>query len=115
MTATLNKIAESAEDTSTTELTKQLESLRNDLSALTSKISDLGLGKSEEAVSAVKSKAKSKAADARGALADQAETARLHAMELQDKAEGFVKNQPATALGIAAGLGFLVGFLGARK
>lgn len=98
-------------DTDVSDLSAQIETLRNDLSDLTSIITDLGKAKGNEAVSA----AKSKAADARDVVADQAEVARKQAAELQSQANEFVHNQPAAALGIAAGLGFLVGFLGTRK
>ncbi|WP_415404424.1 DUF883 family protein [Tateyamaria sp. SN3-11] len=102
---TLNKT------TDTGDLAAQVETLRHDLASLTQTIADLGRAKGDEAVSA----AKSKMADVREQAADTAETARLQAMEMQDKADTFIKNQPATALGIAAGVGFLVGFLGSRK
>lgn len=95
----------------TADLSDQIEILRNDLSALTQTIADLGKAKGDEAVSA----AKAKAADVRDKAADHAETARLQALELQDRTNDFIRNQPATALGVAAGLGFLVGFMSSRK
>lgn len=93
------------------DVSEQVEILRHDLAALTQTIADLTKAKGDEAVTT----AKAKLSDARDQAADVADTARLQAMEFQDKADSFVKNQPATALGIAAGLGFLVGFLGSRK
>ena len=93
------------------DLSEQIETLRNDLATLTQAIADLGKAKGDDAVNA----AKTTLSDARDQAADAAETARLQAMELQDKADTFIKNQPATALGIVAGIGFLVGFLGSRK
>lgn len=108
MTSTLKKLNANPD---TNDLSAQVETLRQDLANLTQTIADIGKSKGDEAVSA----AKNKASDMRDQAADAAETARLHAMELQDQADSFVKNKPATALGIAAGVGFLVGFLGARK
>ncbi|WP_299728043.1 DUF883 domain-containing protein [uncultured Tateyamaria sp.] len=93
------------------DLSEQVETLRNDLATLTQTIAEMGKAKGDETVH----KAKSKVSDVRDHAADVAETARLQAMELQDKADSFIKNQPATAMGIAAGVGFLVGFLGSRK
>ena len=37
------------------------------------------------------------------------------AAAVQGQANDFIKNQPAAALGIAAGLGFLVGLISSRK
>lgn len=93
------------------DLSEQIATLRNDLGALTQTIADLGRSKGDEAIAA----AKSKAYDARDAAAEKAEAARVHALQLQEQANDFVRRQPATALGIAAGLGFLVGFMGSRK
>lgn len=93
------------------DLADQIETLRNDLSMLTNTIAEIGIAKGEDAVTA----AKSKAADVKATAADSAETARLQAMELQGQANDFIKNQPVTALGIAAGIGFLIGFMGSRK
>lgn len=108
MTSVLKKVNATADSD---DLAAQVETLRQDLATLTHSISDLGKAKGDAAVNA----AKAKMADVRDQAADTAETARLHAMELQGQADTFIKNQPAAALGIAAGVGFLVGFLGSRK
>jgi ElaB/YqjD/DUF883 family membrane-anchored ribosome-binding protein len=93
------------------DLSAQVETLRDDIVDLTQMIADLGKSKGYEAASA----AIAKATDAREKVSDQAEAARQQALALQGQANDFVHKQPATALGIAAGLGFLIGFLGARK
>jgi len=108
MAATVKNIKS---DTTTSGLSNQVETLRSELSELTQTISDMGKAKGNEALSTVKSKA----ADALNTVEDQTETARLHAMELQDQATDFIKKQPVMALGIAAGVGVLVGILSARK
>ena len=108
MSAAMKKLDTNAD---ISDLSAQIETLRADLAGLTQTIADIGKAKGDEAISA----AKVKASQARDAVADQAETARIHALELQGQANDFVKNQPAVALGVAAGLGFLVGFLGSRK
>ncbi|MBT0956155.1 DUF883 family protein [Alphaproteobacteria bacterium KMM 3653] len=96
---------------STEDLAAQVETLRADLSKLTETMTAMGKNAKDSAIHA----ASDKAAQLRDSAADKAETARLQAMELQGQANDFVKNQPATALGIAAGVGFLVGFLTMRK
>lgn len=98
-------------DTTTADLHDQIATLRADLGALTQIISDLAQAKGDEAASTVKDKIQG----ASDTVADQIETARLHAMDTQSKAEDFIRTQPATALGVAAGVGFLIGFLGSRK
>lgn len=108
MTRTVQKLTT---EPNAADLSEQVETLRNDLATLTQTIADLGKAKGDDAVDVTKSKL----SDARDNAADAVETARLQAMEMQDKADSFIKNQPAAALGIAAGLGFLAGFLGSRK
>jgi len=108
---TMPSTVKSIKPTSGEDLSAQIETLRKDLGELTQTIQGMGAASVKEAAST----AKEKVDGIRDTAADQAETARLHAMELQDQAGDFVRNQPATAMGIAAGLGFLVGFLSSRK
>ena len=108
MSAVMNKLKS---DDVASDLSAQIDTLRADLSTLTSTIADLAAAKGEYAVSSAKAKVNS----ARDTVADQAETARLHALDLQDQANDFVHKQPGAALGIAAGMGFLVGFMSSRK
>jgi len=101
----------SAKDVSVEDLTNQIEILRKDLSDLTSTMSDMG---------------KAKKAQLADAAAEQVEGSRQkgigtgdllgsHARDVQGQANDFVKSQPATALGIAAGVGFLVGLMSTRR
>ncbi len=99
------------ESAAAADLNDQIETLRQDIGALTQTISEMGKHKGDETIEA----ARAKASDLRDKAADHAETARLQALEMQDQANNFIRNQPATALGIAAGVGFLVGFFGSRK
>ena len=111
MASAIKKIGGTDENVASGDLAAQMEVLRNDVSALTQIITDLGKAKGADAVAAAKAKA-----DAlREKATDTADHARLQAMELQDQANDFIQKQPATALGIAAGIGFLVGFMGSRK
>ena len=93
------------------DLKDQIETLRNDIGTLTRTMADMGKGKGDDAMA----HARATMSDMGEQVADHAETARLRAMELQGQANDFIRTQPATALGIAAGAGFLVGFFGARK
>jgi ElaB/YqjD/DUF883 family membrane-anchored ribosome-binding protein len=108
MASTLQKLNKSSD---TADVSEQIATLRRDISALTQTISDLTKSKGDEAVST----AKSKLSDVRDQAVEASETPRLMAMELQDKTDAFIKKQPAAALGIAAGVGFLAGFLGSRN
>ncbi|WP_069298394.1 DUF883 family protein [Neptunicoccus sediminis] len=102
----------SGKDATVADLSAQIETLRKDLSALTGTINDLGKAKSAELTEAATDRVEA-AAREKGAQTAQAVTDR--AKEVHEQANDFVKSQPATALGIAAGLGFLVGMLNARR
>lgn len=91
-------------DISVHDLSEQIKVLKSDISLLTSALGDYGKAKSAEASAT--------ATDAARDLADRG----IHkAVETQKQAEDFIKTQPATALGIAAGVGFLVGLVTARR
>lgn len=101
----------SGKDATVADLSAQIETLRKDLSALTGTINDLGKAKSSE----LKEAASDRVEMAREKGAEAAEAVTSRAKEVHEQANDFVKAQPATALGIAAGLGFLVGMLNARR
>ena len=86
------------------DLADQIATLKNDLATLTKSLGDYGKGKQAEVTQ--------QALDSAHALADRTKQQALHA---QSQTEEFVRTQPATALGIAAGIGFLVGMITARK
>ncbi|MBB3992449.1 ElaB/YqjD/DUF883 family membrane-anchored ribosome-binding protein [Sulfitobacter undariae] len=96
--------ASNGKNVSVEDLSAQMEILRNDLSNLTQTLSDYGVSKSAEATRYAKATA-----------ADLEAAGRKKASEAQAQAEEFVHNQPATSLGIAAGIGFLVGMMTARR
>jgi ElaB/YqjD/DUF883 family membrane-anchored ribosome-binding protein len=93
------------------DLSGQLETLRDEVGTLTQRLADIGKTKGQGAIAA----AKATADDAIDTVVDHTDTARLHAMELQDQANDFVRKQPATALGLAVSAGFLIGYLAARR
>lgn len=101
----------SAKETTVADLSDQIETLRKDLSDLTGTISDFGKSKRANLTDAAAHKIE--AAREKSIHAAEAVTAR--AKDVHEHANDFVKAQPATALGIAAGLGFLVGMMNARR
>ncbi len=86
------------------EVSEQIKILQRDLAALTSTMGDYTAAKTAQ----VRDTAKEKASELASASRDKA-------LETQMHAEEFVRTQPATALGIAAGVGFLVGMFTARR
>ena len=86
------------------DLSKQIDTLRRDLTDLTGTIADLGRSKSAELSDAARQKG-----------VETAEYLGRRARDAQDQANQFVVNQPATALGLAAGAGFLIGYLSSRR
>ena len=91
-------------DLSVEDLAKQIETLKADLATLTTSIGDVAKAKGIEGAAAAKLKAK-----------QVTDAGREKALEAQLHAEDFIRTQPATALGLAAGLGFLVGMISARR
>lgn len=93
------------------DLADQIATLKSDITELTSLMGEMGAAQSERA----KEKVQEKVEAARDAGAAQIEDAKVQAQKIGAEANDFVARQPATALGIAAGIGFLIGMLGARK
>lgn len=91
-------------DVSIEDLSAQIEVLKSDISSLTSALGNYGKSKGEAAAES----AKRTAQQARSAGEEKL-------LESQAQAEDFIRKQPATALGIAAGVGFLIGLVTARR
>ena len=91
-------------NTSLEDLSAQIDILKNDIATLTTSVGEYS-----------KSKGRAAADSARSTANDLATSGRVKALETQDAAEEFVREQPAAALGIAAGLGFLVGLIATRR
>lgn len=83
----------------TEDLSRQVELLKGDISKLTETISDLGRAKGREYV---------------GEARRRAENVRTEAEFKVDEVEAYVRQNPATALGIAAFVGLIVGFMTRR-
>ena len=93
------------------ELTEQVETLKNDVSALVSLLGDLGKAESKRAVHKVKERGET----VKNLSEEQIERVRASVEGYRHDAEVFVRDKPEMALGIAAGLGLLVGMLLTRR
>ncbi|MBJ3761626.1 DUF883 family protein [Maribius pontilimi] len=95
---------------STEDLSAQVELLKADISRLTETIGELGKAKGREYANEAKRRAESVRSEAE----QRARAARGHAEDKVDEIEAYVRQNPATALGIAAFIGLIVGFLTRR-
>lgn len=86
------------------DLSAQIELLKSDISTLTSTLANYGKAKGTEVTEGAKA-----------CVRDLGDAGRERALEAQLQAEEFVRTQPGTALGIAAGIGFIVGLITARR
>lgn len=96
---------------SSEELAAQLEALRSEVSALATTMGEIGRTGS----AALGDAARDSIHRAQSLAQDGVEAARAQAVRLEGQANDFVTRQPATALSIAAGLGFVVGMITARR
>lgn len=101
----------STQKATTAELSEQISVIQSDLANLTKTIANLGQSKGEELSGA----AKAQISHARDVAGAQVDAAKHQAERVQDQATEFVREQPAAAVGIALGVGVLIGILGARR
>jgi ElaB/YqjD/DUF883 family membrane-anchored ribosome-binding protein len=94
-----------------TDLSKQVAVLREDIANLTAIVADYSKAQGAQFKSAVESKAADVAATGATAARVAGVTAKVAYSDAEDK----VRENPAAAVGIAAGLGFLVGLLTSRR
>ena len=85
--------------TTTEDLQRQVEMLKSDISKLTESLGDYGRGKSREVQEEARRRADALKSDAQ---------------EKYDDIEAYVRQNPAQALGIAAGIGLLIGMFSRR-
>ncbi len=109
------KLAEVTTAPSTDDLSEQVATLRKDVGALTELLGEFGKAQGEQLTKAAKQKIDTISAESKARASAAADTASAQFSQAQAQANDFVKTQPATALGIAAGFGFLVGFMSGRK
>lgn len=105
-----------------TDVTAQIDTIKQDIAALTALMTEVAQDKKDQA----KTHAASKAAEFKASATETVGQAQIRAKEAGDKlrsdaeaaylkAEDTVRQQPAMAVGIAAGIGFLVGSMMARR
>ena len=103
--------AKKSTNPTTEDLADQVSQIRDDLGDMMSLLGQYGLSKEKQLEAAVKSgvdTAKQKGDEAYAA-------ARLQAERASATAHDFVRDQPGTAVGIAAGIGFLIGLIASRR
>ncbi len=93
------------------DLNRQLEALRDDVAAIAETLKALGLAQGKAAADGVRGKAE----EARAAGEAQAEALRRSLEAILAEADTAARQKPVTAMGIAAGFGFLIGLLLARR
>ncbi|WP_300011635.1 DUF883 domain-containing protein [uncultured Roseobacter sp.] len=108
--------------TDVNDVTAQIDTIKNDIAALTALMSDLAQDKKDEAkeraantAAALKSSAAQKVDAAHAKAVETGGRVRTDAEAAYYKAEETVRQQPAMAVGIAAGIGFLVGMMATRR
>ena len=97
-------MARAATTPKTEDIVEQLEILRADVAALTQTVSQVATAKAENAASSVKDR-----------VDDQMRSVSDTASQFGALAEESVRRQPVAATAIAAGLGFIIGYLANRK
>ena len=93
------------------ELIEQIGTLKSDVAAIAKTLAELGTHSKE----AAQAKFTNSVAQLQERGAESVEAARAGAHELGNQAAEAVRRQPATAVGLAVGVGFLLGFLTGRK
>lgn len=94
-----------------TDLSKQVAVLREDIAKLTAIVADYSKAQGGQ----IKAMMADKAADLAESGATAATAAKATAKVAYSEAEDSIRNNPASAVGIAAGLGFLVGLMTSRR
>ncbi len=91
----------------TEDLARQMDALKGDLAKITETLGELGRAQGR----ALADDMRARAERARQEGERQAEYLQHRAEEMVDEAAEMVRRQPAMAMGIAAGIGFLVGMM----
>ena len=105
--ATTSATAEKSENAA---LSREIEGLRKDLSALTERFSNIG----DVGVRTASGYTRQKSAEAREKGEAASAELSTRASELESQAAESIRNHPLQALGLAAGIGFLAALLTRR-
>ncbi len=93
------------------QLSEQIGQLKDDIAKLTLTMAEIGAQSKAEAEANIKSSV----AYLRKRGAEGMEKAQAKAEDLGEQAAEAVRNQPAMAVGLAVGIGFLLGLITSRK
>lgn len=93
------------------DVSKQVQILREDVAKLTETMAEYGKARGL----AMKEDAVAKASNVAASGKDAAKVAQHKAQDAYAGAEDAVRHNPAAAVGIAAGIGFLVGMIATRR
>lgn len=90
---------------------RQIADLKADLAAISKTLAEMGAARGDAAYASVRDSASALREQGERALKD----AQARAREVGHQAADTVREQPAMAVGLAVGLGFLIGWVTARK
>ena len=93
------------------DLNARIGALQKDISAITDILGQMARNRGEAAADAVQDRL----SELRERGSAQADMLQARAYEVGERTGDFVHRQPVTALGMAAGLGFLAGMIAARR
>ncbi|AJE46206.1 DUF883 family protein [Celeribacter indicus] len=105
------RVGNSPTEVTTEELQAQIATLKDDIAALTKTMADYGSAQGK----AAKASAQAALTEARARGAEHVAHAQQSALDAYGEMENRVRENPSAAMGLAAGLGFLVGLLAARR
>lgn len=100
-----------ATDKHVEDLSKQIDALKGDIASIAQILSEMG----RDQGNATAQRVRDTASDLRARGERQLHHAQAQAHELGGQAADAVRQQPAAAMGIAMGLGFILGFLTSRR
>jgi ElaB/YqjD/DUF883 family membrane-anchored ribosome-binding protein len=104
-------MAQSTAKTTPDDLSKQLETLREDVAQLTQTLAQLTRSEAQEAADG----AKRVIGKARAGVAHEYEKVQTQTLQAVDHADALIREKPAMAMGVAAGVGLLVGLMMSRR
>ncbi|ARE40211.1 hypothetical protein RGUI_2070 [Rhodovulum sp. P5] len=93
------------------DLERQIQDLQADIAGISRTLSEMGAAKGE----AFRNGAERQAADLRARGEDALSALRDSGIDLGHQASDAIREKPARAMGIAVGVGFLVGLLAGRR
>lgn len=102
-------------DAALTEVAAQLAALRADLDGLRAAVADYGQAQVDDLREKVQDTTADLRARGEAKLRAGAEAAQEQAQDAFNRTADFVARQPGTAIGLAAGLGFLLGLMMQRR